>query len=80
MIEIFPIKIISKQDQTIIEEFNFSELDRAFLQARYYEDLGLDIELIIPGAAQSLAIGLKSNLEQMEKLAKDCQKEIEDHH
>lgn len=92
MIDLFPIKIVSKQDQNlisgsslttnrlVIEEFQLAELDRAFLQAQYYEDLGLDIELIIPGAAESLAMGLNYSTEDMTKFKNACTKEIEDHH
>ena len=53
--DVFPIKIISKQDQNILAEFAFQDLDRAYEKALSFEDLGLDIELVIPGATASLA-------------------------
>ena len=80
MSELFPIKIISKQDQNILAEFNFSELDKAYQVALSYEDIGLDIELIIPGATTCLAQSLRVPSSQITNLEKEFQQEIEDHH
>lgn len=79
MNNVFPIKIISKQDQNLIEEFTFDQLDRAYLQAQYYEDLGLDIELIIPGAAESMALSLKVQPKDLHNLKQEFSKEIDSH-
>lgn len=79
MSDLFPIKIISKQDQNVLAEFSFEKLDAAYSQALSYEDLGLDIELIIPGATTSLAQSLKVPTSQIQKLEQEFKAEIEDH-
>jgi hypothetical protein len=79
MVDVFPIKIISKQDQNILAEFSFKDLDKAYQQALAFEDLGLDIELNIPGATASLAQSLKIPAQQFQKLEQEFKSEIEDH-
>lgn len=79
MSDVFPIKIISKQDQNILAEFNFDKLEQAYQQALSYEDLGLDIELLIPGATTTLAQSLKIPQSQIAKLQHEMNDEIDDH-
>jgi len=79
MIDVFPIKIISKQDQNILAEFSFKDLAKAYQQALAFEDLGLDIELNIPGATASLAQSLKIPPQQFHKLDQELNSEIDDH-
>ncbi len=80
MSDVFPIKIISKQDQNVLAEFGFDKLESAYKQALAYEDLGLDIELLIPGATATLAQSLKVPKSQMQKLEQEFKDEIDDHH
>lgn len=63
----------------MLAEFNFDQLESAYAQALCYEDLGLDIELLIPGAATTLAQSLKISESQMLKLAEEFKDEIDDH-
>ena len=79
MVDVFPIKILSKQDQNVLAEFSFQNLDQAYKQALAYEDLGLDIELIIPGATASLAQSLKISPQEFHNLETEFKSEIEDH-
>ncbi len=75
----FPIKIISKQDQNVLAEFHYNDLELAYKQALAFEDLGLDIELIIPGATASLAQSLKISDHEFRQLEQEFITEI-DHH
>lgn len=79
MSDVFPIKILSKQDQNVLAEFSFDKLESAYKSALQYEDLGLDIELIIPGATTTLAQSLKVPQSQISRLAKEFDDEINDH-
>ena len=79
MVDVFPIKIISKQDQNVLAEFGFDKLDFAYQQALAFEDLGLDIELLIPGATASLAQSLKVPTHQFLRLTDELNTEIDDH-
>ena len=79
MNKLFPIKILSKQDDSILEEFTLDDMEKAYSQMKYYENIGIDAELLIPGAAHSLALSLNIAPLKFITLENELDNEISEH-
>jgi hypothetical protein len=73
------VKVIDNISQTVLFECDITEIDRAYAHATKYEEMGLDINVVAPSLPETLATSLGQSPEQIAKLTKEMDEEIEDH-
>jgi len=73
------LKIIETQSQTILREFHPSELETAYKEITEFENMGLEVELQSPGAAQSLFNELGASHDELDDLKDDFDEETSNH-
>ena len=56
--EILKIKILDKQTQHILFECGIHEIDNAYAQASLFEEMGLDVIVVVPTLGESLSRSL----------------------
>ncbi len=73
------VKIIDQLSNTILFECPMNDLEIAYRKAHEYEEMGLDIQIIAPGLAETLVLSLGATSEEIENYKKSLSDEIDDH-
>lgn len=73
------VKVIDKNTNTVLYSCSIEEIDTAYDYAKKMEDLDIDVEVISPGSAMSLALNLGATPKEIEALQGILEDEIEDH-
>jgi hypothetical protein len=68
-----------ESEAEVIATFAISEIEEAYAMATLLDQNGVEVELFIPGAAESLANELGLSLEDREKLKCSMEQEIREH-
>lgn len=71
-----PIRVLEVQTKECLFSCDHEELERAYEFAKQMEELGIDVEIESPSAAQSLATSLGASTEE---LARELEEEIASH-
>lgn len=73
------VKVFEKQSQSTLFSCPIDQIDRAYQEAAKYEALGLDVEVLAPGVATTLAASLGANEVELEGLKQGFDEEIAGH-
>lgn len=73
------VQIIDKLSEQVLFKGSFFEIEKAYKKAQEYEDLGLDIEVVVPGISEQLARELGANEDDLSKLREIIHHEVESH-
>ncbi len=73
------ILLKAKSDGALIQNFTYEDLETAYQMAANLETAGIDVELLIPGAVESLANELGLSVPQQQMLAESVEEELDDH-
>jgi len=73
------IKVIHKETKETLFQCSYEESEKAYDFARQMEELGVDIEVLIPGAPVSLAQELGASQEHVQELKDFMEEEIKSH-
>jgi hypothetical protein len=75
--EILKVKILDKQTQQLLFECPIEKMDNAYAQASLFEEMGLDIQIIVPtlseSLSQSLGHGPQDTAAYMDSLAEELE-------
>ena len=77
--KIIYLKVKNSSPEEILSTYSFEQMDEAYQMACEFEKNGVEVELMIPGAAASLANELGLSLEERDKLFGTIDQEIDDH-
>ena len=73
------ISIKDKLSDTELYTFDIAQSEDAYRKAMELEDLGLDIELVIPNSIEALANKLGLNPKEVKNISQEISDEIESH-
>ena len=73
------IEIVEKSTGEVLNRFELEAEEKAFAQATYYEEMGMDVEIKRPSIAESLARSLGADQEDTETLRRELEEEILSH-
>lgn len=73
------VQVIDHISSQILFECDISELDTAYVKAREYEEMGLDIKILAPGLGETLIKSLGATNEDIELYKKSMESEIDSH-
>ncbi|MDH4469226.1 MAG: hypothetical protein QE271_14300 [Bacteriovoracaceae bacterium] len=77
--KIIYLKVKNSSPEEILGTYSFEQMDEAYQMASEFEENGVEVELMIPGAAESLANELGLSLEERDKLFSSIEQEMDDH-
>lgn len=73
------VKIIYKDTKETLFECDLNKIGQAYQRFSEYEDMGLDVELIVPSTPQTLINQLHLTDEEKREFEKSLQEEIDEH-
>ncbi|OIQ19767.1 MAG: hypothetical protein BM556_04605 [Bacteriovorax sp. MedPE-SWde] len=73
------VKLVDKMTGSVLFECSIQDIDKAYVQAEEYEQMGLDIELKAPSMPETLVRSLGGSDESINELNKALDDEIASH-
>ena len=73
------VKIIHEESQEVLFECDIVEVDLAYKMFAEYEEMGLEVKLIVPSTAETLIDHLSVSEEDKETFRKSLAEEIDSH-
>ncbi len=73
------IKVIEIQESQVLFSCPIEESEKAFLKAREFEDMGIEVKIEYPSSSETLLKALGASEEEIDLLKKEIVNEIDSH-